>query len=98
MPEVRRLHFVCVADRHAIDRVDGRFSTGCWKVGTDSARSAETLALHPARAALSTRQGRIVERRRVDCEGGKRYVFVVMPDPLPVAWEGAGSGEKGCGY
>ena len=95
VPRVRCLHLVCVDDQHVTERADGQFSTGYWKLGADAALSAESLALHPARGRRSVRQGRIVGRHLMDHEGGKRYLFVVSPDPDPVEWEGAGSVEKG---
>ena len=98
MPKVHDLHFVCVDDLHVTDRPDGQFSTGYWKISADAAQTAQTLALHPNREAMSTRQGEIVERHFLPFEGSKRYLFVVRPTPSPVSWKGEGSGEKGYGY
>lgn len=98
MPRVLSMHFICRADLNVVDFGDHTFETGFWLVGEEHARSVRTLALHTSRTTPSYRQGRVIGRRAVEHQGKTRWVFRVLDDGRPVAWEGGGAGEKGFGW
>lgn len=98
MAKVKKVHFVCRDGENIIERPNGLFVSGYWKLGADVALSVEEVFLHQSKDDASYRQGRVVERHLVPFEGDMRYIFVCEPYEDNFAWEGHGVGGKGYVY
>ena len=89
------MHFICRADTNVVEKTDGTFETGVWKVAQKHADTVETVALHESKSDPSYRHGRVLGWHTVRHSGQDRFVFTVRPEGPPMVWAGGGSGEKG---
>jgi hypothetical protein len=100
---VAEYHFVCAKDRGVLSNGPGKFWSGSWVVAEANVRKSieygALLALHESKAERSYRQGRILEYRRSSREmvdkDNEGIEFLIEEAAASLAWEGAGSGEKG---